>query len=302
MKQKYHQPVFLNEVIDALNVQPNCWYLDATFGRGGHSEAILNKGGKVVAIDQDQAAAEYAQTVFAPQIGSKQLIFVKGNFGNLPNLLSSAIGMNLSKIEFKGILYDLGTSQDQLKDQSRGFSFDYSDAPLDMRMDQELGVTAADLLQVLSVKQLADSFRRLGGERHANLIAQAIDRYRGPNRSRPIKTVGELVSIILSCTRKEGKLHPATKVFQSLRILVNSELDQLTESLSHVLPLLISKGRVVTIAFHQGEDAIVKHLFKEWEQKELGKNILAKPQKPSQKEVQHNPAARSARLRIFEKY
>lgn len=302
MNQKYHQPVFLTEAIEALKLQPGHWYLDATFGRGGHTQAILQKGSRVVAIDQDQAAADYAQATFPKELASQQLVFIKGNFGNLSKLVSTVSTTNLSSTQFNGILYDLGTSQDQLKDRERGFSFEYLDAPLDMRMDQELGVTAANLLQILSVKQLASSFRKLGGERHANSIAQAIDRYRGADRNRPIKTVGELVAIIQSVSRREGKLHPATKVFQALRIMVNCELDQLQQSLDQVLPNLANQARVVTVAFHQGEDAIIKRTFKAWEQQNLGKNILTKPQRPSLAEIKHNPASRSARLRIFEKY
>ncbi len=300
-KQALHQPVMKQEVIELLQVQPEKWYIDATFGRGGHTQEILEHQGKVLAIDQDKEAIEFAQRKFADFIERGQLVLAHQNFAQLNQALSLLPAGQAETAPITGIIFDFGTSQDQIRAPSRGFSFDQPDDPLDMRMNQDLGVTAADLLMVLSKKQLSQLFREYGGETHSNQIAAAIDRYRGKDHSRQVNTVGELLGIIDQVKERRSHLHPATKIFQALRIAVNSELDAIKEALPQALKVLEPQGRIVTIAFHQGEDVIVKHLFKEWEEKKLGKNIYKKPVQPSAEEKTNNPSARSAKLRAFEK-
>lgn len=296
-----HQPVMLNEVLEFLDVKPKHWYIDATFGRGGHTQAILDKQGNVLAIDQDQEAIKYAQQQFEKFINEERLIVVQQNFSQLTQAVSLLPAGQAETAPITGILFDFGTSLDQIRAPSRGFSFDRHEDPLDMRMNQELGVTAADLLTVLSKKQLADMFKELGGESQANKIASAIDRHRGKDRSQRITTVGELLKIIDQVKERRSHLHPATKVFQALRIAVNSELDSIKQALPQALDVLVSGGAVVTIAFHQGEDSIVKHLFKEWEQEGKGEILSKKPLQPSAAETSNNPSARSAKLRAFKK-
>lgn len=303
MPKALHQPVMLAEVINCFNVQPDNYYLDATFGRGGHSREIIKQGGKVVAFDQDLEAIAFAQQEFAKEIKSDQLTIIHANFDQLEAKISTLPLGQAETAIFTGILFDFGTSQDQIRAPQRGFSFDHLEAPLDMRMNQELSVTAGDLLTILSKKQLENIFIELGGENRtvAQKVAKAIDNYRKPDRSKKIETVGQLVEMIEKYQQRHSRLHPATKIFQALRIAVNSELECIKTALPQALKLLKNKGRVVTIAFHQGEDVIVKHQFSDWEREGLGKKLFDKPLKPSIEEVNKNPSARSAKLRAFEK-
>ncbi len=288
--QKIHQPAMLKETIENLNIQPNHWYLDATFGRGGHTEAILNAGGKVLALDCDQDAIEYGRQALAQPIANNQLILVKSNFIHAEQVMKAN---HLSRLS--GALFDFGASSDQLLAPNRGFSFQHESA-LDMRMDQELGVSAADLIQVLSAQQLTNLFRSAGGETQAGAIAKAIKT--APN---PIKTTKQLVELIENLNRhKRGKLHPATKVFQALRIAVNCELDNIEQALPKVSELLESKGRMVCLAFHQGEDKIVKNFFAELTKLGQAKLLTPKPLTPSSQEISDNPRSRSTKLRAIE--
>lgn len=296
-----HQPVMTTEVLELLQVKPNHWYLDATFGRGGHTQAILHEQGKVVALDIDQEAIKFGQEQFAQEIAANNLILINSNFAQLEDSLTTSCHGQTETAFIHGIIFDLGTSLDQIKAPHRGFSFDHPQDPLDMRLDQSLGVTAADLLAVLSSKQLEELFRNYGGENKAKQIANAIDRYRKPEHEKKIETVGQLLTIIEQVKQRSSHLHPATKVFQALRIAVNSELDSLKQALPQALEVLANQGRVITIAFHQGEDVIVKQQFKEWEQAQLGKMITKKPLQPNNQEKTKNPSARSAKLRAFEK-
>lgn len=294
----------LKEAVEALKVLPKKWYIDATFGRGGHTREILKNGGKVIAFDQDLEAIDYGKNEFAKEIENTELILIHSNFDQLKDQLSHLRLTGQAEITtLAGVLFDFGTSQDQIRAPHRGFSFDLPDAPLDMRMNQDLGVTAADLLTILSKKQLESLFAEFGGETRSNSskIASAIDRYRKPDRSRRLETVGELRDLIEKIVHRHSHLHPATKVFQALRIAVNSELDCIKEALPQALECLEIGGRIVTIAFHQGEDSIVKHTLNEWEENGLGTNLFKKPLKPSEAEVINNPSARSAKLRAFEK-
>ncbi len=286
-----HQPVMLADTITALDIKPGQWYIDGTFGRGGHTKVILEKGGNVLAFDYDQEAINYGTIFLADYISEGKLILARANFSQLTATVEQYAAQTDNT--FAGILFDFGTSVDQLTNQERGFSFT-GNGPLDMRMDDRLGVTAAQLLAALSEQQLADSFREYGGEEAARAIAKAIVTQR---RSNPIQTTSQLVDLISRVKRNRSKLHPATKVFQALRIIVNGELDNIADVLPQAIKLLQPGGRVVTIAFHEGEDRLVKHFFRAQEQAGHGEALDLL--QPDQAEVDKNPRSRSAKLRIF---
>jgi 16S rRNA (cytosine1402-N4)-methyltransferase len=290
----------ISQVLSGLDVTADEWYIDATFGRGGHTRQILDSGGKVIALDFDQEAIEYGQKKFTDQIEDQNLILVRENFARLDQTIEKVKKQHAPVSSIKGILFDFGTSQDQLKSPDRGFSFDQPDSELDMRMDQRLGVKAKDLLQIMTVEQLTRLFKQYGGERQAKSIAKAIARFRGKNRQNKIETVGQLVDIIEQVKQRQGKLHPATKVFQALRIVVNTELENIKQGLQRCPAVLDQPARIVTIAFHEGEDRIAKQQFKDWAQAGQGKILTDKPLQADDQEVKVNPSARSAKLRVFE--
>lgn len=287
-----HKPVLLAEAVAGLQVTPGNWYVDATFGRGGHTEAILAQGGKVIGFDWDLEAQAFAQEYFAQALATGSLVMVHSTFAELAKQVEK---LQPTQTAIAGILFDFGTSTNQLLSGERGFSF-LEDGPLDMRMDTRLGVTAADLLAVIPEKQLAELFIEFGGEQDAKRIAKAI------KQAAPVTTTQQLAAVVSKVKpyRTRG-MHPATKVFQALRIAVNSELDEITAALPQALQILQPGGRIVTIAFHEGEDAQAKHAFKSWEAAGLGKSLTKKPITPSEEELERNIRSRSAKLRIFEK-
>lgn len=300
--QIQHQPVLMKEVLEALNPQSDCYYIDATFGRGGHSKEIFKRGAKVIAFDFDQQSIDAAKKLFAKEIDSKQLILFRENFNKMDESLS-----NLKKslnLEIKGILFDFGTSTDQLMSKDRGFSFDATDEVLDMRMDDRLGVKACDLLKLLDEKQLARMLFEYGGETDARAIAHRIveQRKTAPNS---LDRVGTLVEIVEKAKGRHygQKINPATKTFQALRIIVNDELSNIETALPKALKILqeskaIDK-RLVCIAFHEGEDRLVKTFFKQIEITNLGKLINKKASGASEEELATNPRSRSAKLRAL---
>jgi len=297
MNHKLHQPVLLAEVIELLRIKQGAWYVDATFGRGGHTEAILQQGGKVIALDVDQAAITYGQEYFAKQIQAQDLILFRENFDRLDQVTSKfKLKHQIDKIS--GILFDFGTSVDQLKDKQRGFSFE-SDSELDMRMDDRLGVKAKDLLAALSGRELSQMLWELGGEQKARAIAHAIINERA---KQPITTTRQLADLVSKFYGgRKGKLHPATKVFQALRITVNSELDSIQVALPLAFTLLTKGGRIVTIAFHEGEDRLVKHYFKKLISENVAAEVTKRALQPTEEEIANNPRSRSAKLRAIEK-
>lgn len=299
--QALHQPVMLTKALEYLNIQAENWYIDATFGRGGHTQAILDKQARVIAFDVDQEAIAYGQEKFRSDIESNRLFLIRANFVQLESEVSKLKQSQQALTAIHGVLFDFGTSLDQVRASHRGFSFQQSDAPLDMRMDTSLGVTAADLLNILSAKQLTQLFKEFGGERQAKKITQAIDHCRGKDRQNKIETVGELVEIIEQVKKRRSHLHPATKVFQALRIAVNDELGSIEQALPQALRIIVPGGRIAAISFHEGEDRIVKHSFRNWENLKTGQVLTAKPIGPAEKELEKNPSARSAKLRAFEK-
>lgn len=289
---EFHTPVLLKETIDCLNIKKGKKYIDATVGGGGHSQTILKTGGKVLGIDWDPEAIEYAKRHLRTACPNAFWIMVRGNFIHLEKI---AREHDFKKVD--GVLFDLGVSSHQLTRAERGFSF-LKDAPLDMRMDSALGVTAADLLKVLSKKQLNALFTRFTQEKRARAIVNALVRAR---ELKPIKRTGELADLVAKVygeKRKIRGLHPATKVFLALRMAVNSELVNLKLALPQAVELLKPGGRLAVISFHQSEDRIVKNFFKK--EKRL-KVLTKKPIRPSEAEVKANPRARSAKLRAAEK-
>jgi len=290
----FHEPVLLKEAVDGLRVEKDKKYIDATLGGGGHSFEILRRGGIVLGIDVDKEALEYIEKNKKPE----NLTIARGNFRDISNI---ARLNNFNKVA--GVIFDLGVSSHQIDSPKRGFSFQ-SEGPLDMRMDDSLGVKALDLLKILTKGELNEIFTEFGEETNAWAISDAIVRARSV---KPIETTIELAKIVEEALRRKG-LHKgetragqSKKVFQALRIVVNDELNAIAEALPKALELLEEKGRICVISFHSLEDRIVKKKFLEFEEKKMGKIITEKPIVPSLDEVQKNVRARSAKLRIFEK-
>ena len=284
----------LSEVIQALRIQSGKWYLDATFGRGGHSQEILKLGGSVLGFDHDGSAIEYAHREFAEQIRDGKLQLFRENMEKVREVLSSF------EKPIVGVLIDAGVSSPQLDDSSRGFAFMH-EAPLDMRMDKRLAVTAKDLVNALGKKELESLLQKFAQETKARVIAEAIVRRR---KERAIETTTDLADIIQRAVGKfgtPGKLHPATKTFMALRIAVNDELGSLERAMPQFMDLLAIDGRIVTIGFHEGEDRIFKTQFNEWEKQGLGEHLTHSVLLPQSEEILQNPRSRSAKLRIFEK-
>lgn len=290
-----HITVLLEEATNALLIKKGEWYVDTTFGRGGHTKKILEAGGKVIAFDFDQEAIDFGSKAFVESITPGNLILVRENFSKISSIISS-LKEDGQINQINGILFDFGTSTQQLKSEERGFSFD-GDGPLDMRMDDRLGVQAKDLLAIIPADQLANLFFELGGETDGKRIAREIKN--SPTQITTSKQLSELIVKVKG--RQKNKLHPATKVFQALRIAVNTEIENISIALPQALDILSKNGRVVTIAFHEGEDREVKRTFKLWEEKNIGTNLTRKPITPTDGEIEINQRSRSAKMRIFEK-
>jgi len=280
----FHEPVLLKEVLDLLAPRPGKVIVDATVGTGGHAEALLSLGATVVGIDQDPeslgVAAERLRDFgerFRP---------VRANFRRLREVLNE---LGLEKVD--GILFDLGLSSWHLAHPERGFSFQ-EEGPLDMRMDPENPVTAADLVNSLPEREIAHILREYGEERYAARIAWEIV------RNRPIRTTKELASLVARCYPPgRHRIHPATRTFQALRIAVNDELSALREALPQAVEALRPGGVLCVIAFHSLEDRIVKRFLREGARSGRLRLLTKKPVRPKAEEVARNPRARSARLR-----
>jgi len=284
-----HLSVLLKPAIDALLVKPGGIYVDATAGGGGHTQAILDQGGQVIAIDQDDEAIVRLEEKFQHQ----PITLIHDSFANLDAILWQR---QVSGID--GILFDLGISSFQLDTPERGFSFQH-DAPLDMRMNRSQTVTAQELVNRLSQKELYAIFTNYAQEERAWAIAQAIVSAR---QLTPITTTKQLASVIEKVkSRRGGKIHPATKTFQALRIAVNHELEIIEQALQTAARVLKSHGRLVVISFHEGEDRIVKKFIKKAAEEGSLEAVTKKPVKPDQIEVDSNPRSRSARMRVAEK-
>lgn len=302
-----HQTVLLAEAGDALITADDGFYVDGTFGRGGHSRYLLDRlgaRGRVLGIDKDPVAAEVARE-FAMSEGRFE--FFHGSFALLPHQLRR---MGIDAVD--GILLDLGVSSPQLDDGERGFSFSH-DGPLDMRMDTTRGETAAQWLAVAKVEEIAVVLKEYGEERFARRIAAAIVEAR---EEAPIDTTGRLAKIVSEANpRWEKHKHPATRSFQAIRIKINSELQDLQELLGLALDVLRVGGRLVVISFHSLEDRIVKRYMRDMARgqsfprgvpvPESAMNrrmkLVGKAVKASSEEVAHNVRARSAVMRVAEK-
>ncbi len=318
MNTPAHIPVLLNEVIANLNLESGDNVIDATLGGAGHAQAILEATaptGKLLGIDWDAKAVELARQRLiknppeADVPSAQKRITLK--VGSYINIKQIAYESGLAPIH--AILLDLGLSTDQLQDPVRGFSFS-SAGQLDMRFSDQGALTAGKIVNTWSENELAHIFRVYGEERHATRIAHQISAFR---QRAPIRSVPELVALVMrGAGRRGGRIHPATRVFQALRIATNSELDNIAKVLPEALSILAPGGRLAVISFHSLEDRIVKHWFRDQarvcicppelplcrcdHQAEV-KLITKKAITPSEAEIKVNPASHSAKLRVIEK-
>jgi 16S rRNA (cytosine1402-N4)-methyltransferase len=305
-QKAHHQPVLYQEIIQALRPEPEGFYLDCTVGAGGHGIGILQASapsGRLLGLDVDPEALSLAHARLK-SYGSR-VTLVQASYTKLGEQLTG-IGWN----QVNGILLDLGASSMQFGSAERGFSFQ-KDGPLDMRFDPQASITAADLVNELPEKDLADILWRYGEERYSRRIARAIV------DGRPIRSTRKLVAVILKAIpHRRRRIHPATRTFQALRIAVNSELEALETVLPQAVDALAPKGRLAVISFHSLEDRMVKQFFRKESRDcvcpddlpycscDHRKSILVltrKPITPQTSEVQQNPRARSAKLRLAEK-
>ena len=307
MSEYLHQTVLLDEAVSALHVKPNGVYFDGTFGRGGHSRKILaalGAEGRLIAFDRDLAAIAAGE-----QIHDARFTLVHRAFAEMESAL---LAMNVSQVD--GILLDIGISSPQVDDGDRGFSFRF-DAPLDMRMDQTKGETAAEFLAQATEEKIKGVIKDYGEERFAKQIARAVVKER--NDGKAVTTTGQLAALVAGAVKRhEPGQNPATRTFQALRIFVNQELEELSVVLPQAVRLLKPSGRLVVISFHSLEDRIVKQFIRDQEQTDnLPANFpvraadlpqpklvhIGKAIKPSKQEIDANPRARSAVMRVAER-
>ena len=302
----YHEPVMLKEVMDSLIVSKTGVYVDGTVGGAGHSYAILKETDAfLVGIDCDEQALHFAESRLA-EFGSRKVL-IKGNFADLSKILEE---LNIEKVD--GVLLDLGVSSHQLNTAQRGFSFNQQ-ARLDMRMDRSLKQSAYDIVNSFAQNELENIIKFYGEEKMASRIARTISKKR---QLSPIETTTELAAIVASCMPaklKWQKIHPATRTFQAIRIAVNNELDNIKPAINAAVEALKPGGRLCVISFHSLEDRIVKNEFRALSgicvcpkdipfcvcQREAKlKNITRKALMPAAEEIEANPRARSAKLRV----
>ncbi|MDK1029247.1 MAG: 16S rRNA (cytosine(1402)-N(4))-methyltransferase RsmH [Anaerolineae bacterium] len=305
MEQLLHQPVLYHEVINALQPKSQGKYVDGTLGAGGHALGILEASdpdGRLLGLDVDPQAITLARENLAPY--GERVRLIQSSYDTLSDILDT---VEWDKVD--GLLLDLGLSSIQVDSPDRGFSFQ-KEAPLDMRFDPQQLTSAADLVNGLPQDELADIIYRFGEERASRRIARAI------LKARPLQTTLQLAAVIQSVSPRKGRLHPATKTFQALRIAVNEELDRVENVLPQAVAALRPGARLAIISFHSLEDRIVKRYFHEESQdcicppeqpvctcdhKATLKKISRKPITPGEAEISDNPRARSAKLRIAEK-
>ena len=310
MAEFIHRPVLLEECIQALNIKPDGIYLDGTLGRAGHSREIAARltTGRLVCVDRDQDALDAARERLAPWMD--RISLVHSNFCELDAILD---GLGLTGVD--GMLFDLGVSSPQLDDAERGFSY-MADAPLDMRMDRSDTLTARTVVNEWPREELRRIFSQYGEERYAGPIAAAIERRR---QERPIETTLDLVEVIRSAMPAKAlreKQHPAKRCFQAIRIAVNDELSSVDRMIRAAVPRLNPGGRLAVISFHSLEDRIVKNGLAEFAKgctcppdfpvcvcgkEPVIRLVTRKPIVSGQQELEENPRARSAKLRVAEK-
>ncbi len=292
-EERSHIPVMCKEVIEYLNLDKGKTVLDCTVGPGGHADAILQKispAGKFVGLDQDEQALEIAKNKLE-KFGN--CILMQGNFRKIDAILGK---LQIDKVD--AVVFDLGISSLQLDSTERGFSIRL-DAPLDMRMDRSLRLSAFDLVNFLPQEGISDILRKYGQERWHNRIARAIVRERKKSMIISTRQLADLVK--RSTPTRHTKIHPATRTFQALRIAVNDELEALREGLDKCINRLNLGARICVISFHSLEDRIVKNQFRNFAREGKLKIITKKPVRPTQQETFANPRARSAKLRVAER-
>jgi 16S rRNA (cytosine1402-N4)-methyltransferase len=289
MISSYHEPVLTAEVLKQLNIIPGKFYIDGTLGGAGHTVEILKRGGIVLGIDTDADALAFVQEKFEILNSKfkKNLRLVQGNFRNIEE-----IAKREGFTQVDGVLLDLGVSSHQLDTPARGFSYRFADSPLDLRLHQEGGDTAAELVQSISEQEAYEIFATFGEEERAGAISAALVRARS---IRPIQTVGDMIAVVERSGVGKGELLSVlSRVFQALRIAVNDELTVLKEAVRGAKAVLVPGGRLAIISFHSLEDRIVKRMMREsgW------KVITTKPIVPTEEEIFRNRRARSAKLRV----
>ncbi|HTP03303.1 MAG TPA: 16S rRNA (cytosine(1402)-N(4))-methyltransferase RsmH [Anaerolineales bacterium] len=305
MKDSLHQPVLYKEIIHALQPKNPRRYIDGTVGAGGHARGILEAclpDGRLLGLDVDPKAIAAARETLAPY--GKRAVLTQASYVSLPEVMRS-----LGWEAVDGIVLDLGLSSMQLDEAQRGFSFQ-QEAPLDMRFNPQQGMTAAELVNGADEQELVDILRRYGEEPKARQIARSIV------RARPITTTVQLAEVVKRAYPGHSRMHPATRTFQALRIAVNEELAAVENGLPGAISALRPGGRLAVISFHSLEDRIVKDFFRsqsrdqvnppyerlyEVERKATLKEITRKPITPTEQEIEENPRARSAKLRVAEK-
>ncbi len=306
---EYHKPVLFEEVMENIIIKDRkAVYVDCTLGGGGHAEGILglsHEGSQVIALDQDQEAIEFAKEKLKEY--KDRLHILKGNFKDIDTLVYFS---GHEKVD--GILMDIGVSSNHLDNIERGFSYRF-DAKLDMRMNQELKISAYNVVNDFTEKEIADIIYKYGEEPKSRKIAKNIVEYR---KTKKIETTLELSDIIIKSIGKSMKKHPSKRTFQAIRIYVNKELEVLEEAMNKAINLLNPKGRLLIITFHSLEDRLVKEKFREYanpctcpselpvcvcNKKSMGKIITRKPITAGKEEVKENNRAHSAKLRIFER-
>lgn len=294
-----HTPVLVSPTLDLLQPERGGVFLDATIGLGGHTAAILERAAKagvacrVIGLDQDAEALTGAQERLAPYADQVQLYH--GNFGDTETWIHEHAWPL-----FDGALFDIGVSSLQLDLPQRGFSF-RQDGPLDMRMNQEIATDAATIVNTWPETVLVRILKTHGEEPFAGRIARALVERR---RTQPFTSTTELAEVVAQCyppKLRHGRIHPATRTFQALRIEVNNELEMLVTGLQALLPQMKPGGRIAVITFHSLEDRIVKHLFRQWQHEGLGEIMTKKPISATEEEMRVNPRSRSAKLRGFQK-
>jgi 16S rRNA (cytosine1402-N4)-methyltransferase len=277
-----HQPVLLQAVVDYLDIKKNGWYIDATFGQGGHSQVILEKGGKVLGIEWDKNQYQISKIKYKKEIDERRLVLVNDNFSDI-----ELIAKKNDFFPVDGVLFDLGISMNQIAESGRGFSFKNLDEPLDLRINEKIKIGAADYLNQLSKEQLEEIFIKNAELIDYRRIVEAIIFNR---RLKPIKTVGDLITVIDKTLRtKNEKVYRL--VWQALRIFVNDELGNLKQGLKGAVTILKKEGRILVISFHSLEDRLVKKIAKEIDLVFLTKKPIVS--------LSNNYFERSAKLRVF---
>ena len=290
---KYHEPVLLKETIENLNVKEGGKYIDATLGDGGHSLEILKRGGYVLGLDVNEKSLKRAQLRIKKEGLDERFKGVLGNFKNIEK-----IGKENGFEKINGIVYDLGYSSYELEELGSGLSFQ-TDETLDMRLSNSLGVTAADLLNSLNEKDIAKLIYEYSDEKMSRKIAREIVKTRSLKKIQTTKDLVEIINSVSYPGYERGRINPATRTFQALRIVVNDEIENLKKSLPQAARLLLPGSVIILITFHSLEDKVAKEFSRR--ARPSIKEVYEKPLRPSEEEIERNPRSRSAKLRVFRK-